>query len=30
MANIEGKGRDDLSYDVLFNAEDILKKVTKE
>ena len=30
VANIEGKGRDDLSYDILIEAEGILRRVTKE
>lgn len=30
VANIEGKGRDDLSYDILAEAEGVLRRVTKE
>ena len=30
VANVEGKGRDDLSYEVLIEAEGILRRVTKE
>ena len=30
VANVEGKGRDDLDYQILFEAEGIIRKVTKE
>ncbi len=30
VANVEGKGRDDLSYEVLIEAEGNLRRVTKE
>ena len=30
VANVEGKGRDDLGFDVLIEAEGILRRVTKE
>jgi len=28
VANVEGKGRDDLSYDILLEAEGILRRVS--
>lgn len=30
VANVEGKGRDDLSYDILQESEGILRRITKE
>lgn len=30
VANVDGKGRDDLSYEILIEAEGILRRVTKE
>jgi len=30
VANTEGKGRDDLNFDILLEAEGILRRVTKE
>lgn len=30
VANLEGKGRDDLSPEVLLEAEILIRKVTKE
>lgn len=30
VANMEGKGRDDLSYDILSEAEGVLRRVTNE
>jgi len=30
VANTEGKGRDDLTFNILLEAENILKRVTKE
>lgn len=30
VANIEGKGRDDMGYEILVEAEGLLRRVTKE
>lgn len=30
VANMDGKGRDDLGYEILFEAEGIIRRVTKE
>lgn len=30
MANVEGKGRDDLGVEILLEAEGITRRVTKE
>lgn len=30
VANMEGKGRDDLDFEILIQAEGILRKVTNE
>jgi len=30
VANLEGKGRDDLSFDILLEAEGILRRVTQD
>lgn len=30
VANLEGKGRDDLGFEVLLEAEGIIRRVTRE
>jgi hypothetical protein len=30
VANMEGKGRDDLTHEILFEAEGLIRRISKE